>query len=132
TGSSAAGCLRPVSAILIRRAVCASPPKARAVCGKSARTDPRGGYGEIRIPTATPLLPVRSTAKKLNPATALREHQKAAPHRARIATLHGLDRRRNRDRKAPLIAPGSRRGSAASSPPESGQGSAAGFTPPDR
>ena len=56
--------------------------------------------------------PVRSTAKKLNPATALREHEKATPHRAGIATLHGPDRRRNRDRKARLIGPGSRRGSA--------------------
>src|SRR5208283_1131781 len=52
-GSSAAGCLRPISAILIPRAVCASLLEARAVCGKSARTDPRGGYGESRIPTAT-------------------------------------------------------------------------------
>jgi hypothetical protein len=30
------------------------PPEARAGCGKSARPDPCGGYGEIRIPTATP------------------------------------------------------------------------------
>ena len=60
----------------------------------------------------SPLHPVRSTAKKLNPATALREHEKATPHRAGIATLHGPDRRRNRDRKARLIGPGSRRGSA--------------------
>ena len=52
-GSSAAGCLRPISAILILRAVCASPPEARAGCGKPARPDPRGGYGAIRIPTAT-------------------------------------------------------------------------------
>ena len=35
-GSSAVGCLRPISAILIPRAVCASPPEARAGCGKSA------------------------------------------------------------------------------------------------
>ncbi|MDR3714292.1 MAG: hypothetical protein P4L51_15855, partial [Puia sp.] len=45
--------LRPISAILIPRAVCASPPEARAGCGKSARPDLCGGYGEIRIPTAT-------------------------------------------------------------------------------
>ncbi len=49
-----AGCLRPISAILIPRAVCASPPEATAVCGKSARTDLCGGYGVSRIPTATP------------------------------------------------------------------------------
>ncbi|MDR3713981.1 MAG: hypothetical protein P4L51_14255, partial [Puia sp.] len=48
------GFLRPISAILIPRAVCASPPEARAGCGKSARPDLCGGYGEIRIPTATP------------------------------------------------------------------------------
>src|SRR5208282_5421453 len=35
----------------------------------------------------------------------------------------------DRDRKARLIGPGSRHGSAASSPPESGQRSAAGFIP---
>ena len=33
------------------------------------------------------LHPVRSTAKNLNPATAHREHEKATPHRAGIATL---------------------------------------------
>jgi hypothetical protein len=38
------GFLRPISAILILRAVCASSPKARAGCGKSARPDPCGGY----------------------------------------------------------------------------------------
>jgi hypothetical protein len=49
----AAGCLRPASAIPILRVVCASPPEARAGCGKSARPDLCGGYGVIRIPTAT-------------------------------------------------------------------------------
>ena len=53
--------LRPISAIPILRAVCASPPEARAGCGKSARPD-RGGYGVIRIPTATPHHPMRSSA----------------------------------------------------------------------
>ena len=52
-GSSGAGFLRPISATLIPRAVCASPPEARAGCGKSARPDLCGGYGVIRIPTAT-------------------------------------------------------------------------------
>jgi len=45
---------------------------------------------------------VRSTAKNLNPATALREHENVTRHRAGIATLHGRDRRRNRDRNARL------------------------------
>ncbi|MGB6775186.1 MAG: hypothetical protein WBE45_12455, partial [Terriglobales bacterium] len=52
-----------ISAILILRAVCASPPEARAVCGKSARTDLCGGYGEIRIPTATLLHPTPKAAQ---------------------------------------------------------------------
>src|SRR5271156_752057 len=60
--SSANGCLRPIFAILIPRAVCASLPEARAGCGKSARTDLCGGYGAIRIPTATPFLPVQRPA----------------------------------------------------------------------
>jgi hypothetical protein len=34
---------------------------------------------------------VRSTVKNLIPATALREHQKTTPHRARIATLTGRE-----------------------------------------
>jgi hypothetical protein len=52
--------------------------------------------------------PVQSTAKIPQPTTALREHEKLTPHRAGIATLHGPDRRRNRDWKAPRIRPGSR------------------------
>ena len=39
----------------------------------------------------SPLHPVRSTAKNLNLATALREHEKPAPHRAGIATLTGQE-----------------------------------------
>ncbi len=50
--------LRPISAISIPSAVCASLVEARA-----ARTDLGGGYGESRIPTATTILPLRSTAK---------------------------------------------------------------------
>ena len=50
---------QPISAILIPRAVCASLPEARAECGKSARPDPCGGYGVIRIPTATTVHPLR-------------------------------------------------------------------------
>ena len=38
------------------------------------------------------------------------------PHRAGIATLPGQDSARNQDRKALLIGPGSRRGSAAHTP----------------
>jgi hypothetical protein len=34
-----------------------------AVCGKSARTDPRGGYGASRIPTATLLHPTPQAAQ---------------------------------------------------------------------
>jgi hypothetical protein len=65
------------------------------------------------------LHPVRSTAKKLNPATALREHQKLTPHRAGIATPPGQESATNRDRKARLIRPGSGRGSTAGFIPRS-------------
>ncbi len=58
-----------------------------AVCGKSARTDPRGGYGAIRIPTATPLHPVRSTAKNPQPRHRTPGTRKSPHNRAGIATV---------------------------------------------
>jgi Reverse transcriptase (RNA-dependent DNA polymerase) len=95
-GSSADGFLRPISAILIPRAVCASPPEARAGCGKSARPDLCGGYGVSRIPTATPLLPMPKAAcsrddspdSKLSRAT----DSKATPEgRLRLVRLFGRE-----------------------------------------
>ena len=58
--------------------------------------------------SVTPPPPCAARLKSLNPATALREHEKATPHRARITTLpgqdHGADRR--------LLTPGFGTGSA--------------------
>jgi hypothetical protein len=51
--------------------------------------------------------------KKPQPRHGTSGTRKRHPHRAGIATLHGPDRRRNRDRKAQLIGPGSRQESAA-------------------
>jgi hypothetical protein len=65
-----------------------------------------------------------STAKNLNPATALREHQKLTPHRARFTTLSASDRRQNRDRIGQLIGPGSRQ--------ESGQRNTIGMAAKER
>ena len=58
----------------------------------------------------SPLLPVRSTAKNLNPATALREHENVTPHRAGIATLPGKESAADQDRIGQLIGPGSELG----------------------
>ena len=72
--------------------------------------------------SVSPLLPVRSTAKKPQPHHGTPGARKSHPSRAGIAKLPGRDRRQDRGRKAPLIRPGPRRGSAAPHPPESGQG----------
>jgi hypothetical protein len=72
--------------------------------------------------TCLPSTPCEARIKTLNPATALRDHQRLIPHRARIATLPGMDRRQNRDQKGQLNRSGSGR--------ESGKESAR-ETPPD-
>jgi hypothetical protein len=68
----------------------------------------------------SPLLPMRSMAKKLNRATALREHEKATPHRAGIAAPPGRESTADQDRKARLIGRTITPGSAAPHPRESG------------
>lgn len=53
--------------------------------------------------SVSPYTPCAARLKTLIPATALREHEKATPHRARIASLPGTESATNRDRKARLI-----------------------------
>ena len=83
----------------------------------------RFAHGNRKLPCSTlsgvechPSTPCAARQKTLNPATTLREHEKATPHRAGFATLPGKNRTAESDRKARLIGPGSGRGSAAGTP----------------
>jgi hypothetical protein len=78
------------------------------------------GGGHIR----SPLHPVRCTAKNLIPATALREHEKPTPHRARIATLTGRESAAESTPESAANRTSITARIGGSSPPESGTGSA--------
>jgi hypothetical protein len=72
---------------------------------------------------------VRSTAKNLNLATALREHEKPTPHRAGIATLTGQESAAESEPESAANRTWITSRIGGSSPHRSGQGSAAGFIP---
>ncbi len=75
-------------------------------------------YRDMRKPDA------EGSAKTLNPKTTFREGMNVTPTVPDSPHSPVRNRRQDRDRKAPLIGPGSGHGSAAPHPTESGSGSA--------
>ncbi len=67
-----------------------------------------------------PYTPCAARQKTSNPATALREHEKATPSPRPNRHTPRSGSAADQDRKAPLIGPGSRPGSAGRNTPESG------------